>query len=97
MQITNWRKSSYCGEGNSCLNVARVPVDWQKSSYSAEAANCVGVVAPTPSVIKIRESDDPDIMLTTTPATLGIFIRAAKAGRFNHLTMMDARKATRSA
>ncbi|MFD8380565.1 DUF397 domain-containing protein [Streptomyces sp. NPDC059679] len=64
MQTIAWRTSSYCGEGESCLNVA----------------------APTPEAIKIRESDDPDIMLTTTPATLGVFIRTAKAGTFDHLT-----------
>lgn len=60
--------------------------DWQKSSFSAEAANCLCVAAPSPEAIKIRESDDPDIILTTTPATLGVFIRAAKAGQFDHLT-----------
>ncbi|MDX3231476.1 DUF397 domain-containing protein [Streptomyces sp. ME19-01-6] len=82
----NWQKSSYCGEGNSCVNIARVPADWRKSSHSAEAANCLNIAAPTPDAIKIRESDDPDVTLTATPATLGVFIRAAKEGGFDHLT-----------
>jgi hypothetical protein len=81
-----WQKSSYSAQGSNCVYVARMPISWQKSSYSAEAANCVGVAAPSPDVIKIRESDDPDITLTTTPATLGVFIRAAKEGGFDHLT-----------
>ncbi|MEU1790502.1 DUF397 domain-containing protein [Streptomyces sparsogenes] len=59
---------------------------WRKSSYSAQGSNCVYVAAPTPEDIKIRESDDPDVILTTTPATLGVFIRAAKAGRLDRLT-----------
>ncbi|MEU9792320.1 DUF397 domain-containing protein [Streptomyces sparsogenes] len=63
-----------------------MPVDWQKSSFSAEAANCLNIAAPASEAIKLRESDDPDVILTTTPATLGVFIRAAKAGRFDRLT-----------
>lgn len=85
MSAQVWQKSSYSQEGSACVYVARVPVDWQKSSYSGEAANCVNVAAPAPEAIKIRESDAPDTILTTTPATLSVFIRAAKAGRFDHL------------
>ncbi|ADI06256.1 hypothetical protein SBI_03135 [Streptomyces bingchenggensis BCW-1] len=68
------------------MNVARIAADWQKSSYSQEGSNCLNVAAPTPDIIKLRESDDPDIILTATPAALGVFIRAAKAGQFDHLT-----------
>ncbi|MEU1792431.1 DUF397 domain-containing protein [Streptomyces sparsogenes] len=85
MSAQAWQKSSYSQEGSACIYVARVPIDWQKSSFSAEAANCLNVAAPTPEAIKIRESDDPDVILATTPATLGFFIRAAKAGQFDHL------------
>ncbi|EFL22627.1 conserved hypothetical protein [Streptomyces himastatinicus ATCC 53653] len=60
--------------------------DWQKSSYCAQGANCVYVAAPAPHTIALRESDEPDIILTTTPATLGTFIRAAKAGAFDGFT-----------
>ncbi|ADI06665.1 hypothetical protein SBI_03544 [Streptomyces bingchenggensis BCW-1] len=63
MSTLAWQKSSYCAEGNSCLNLA---------------------VAPD-RTIRLRESEDPDITLTTTPAHLGTFIRAAKAGAFDHL------------
>ncbi|MFD8870035.1 DUF397 domain-containing protein [Streptomyces sp. NPDC059590] len=62
-----------------------MPIDWQSSSYCGEGNSCVNVATPTPDAVKIRESDDPDITLTTTPATLGVFIRAAKKGRFDHL------------
>ncbi|MEU0810377.1 DUF397 domain-containing protein [Streptomyces sp. NPDC005970] len=86
MSAQVWQKSSYSQEGSACVYVARVPVAWQKSSYSGEAANCVGVAASNRDIIKLRESDDPDIILTTTPATLGVFIRATKAGTFDHLT-----------
>ncbi|MDW6059299.1 DUF397 domain-containing protein [Streptomyces sp. FXJ1.4098] len=57
---------------------------WRKSSYSHEGSNCLYVSAPTSDAILIRESDDPDIILTTTPAALGVFIRTAKSGRFDH-------------
>jgi hypothetical protein len=59
--------------------------DWQKSSYSSQGANCLYVAARSPDVIKLRESDTPDVILITTPAGLHTFITAAKAGAFNHL------------
>lgn len=59
---------------------------WRKSSYSQQGANCVYVAAPASHTIALRESDEPDVILTTTPATLGTFIRAAKAGAFDGLT-----------
>lgn len=61
-------------------------LDWQKSSYSAEAANCVYVAAAGDGSIKIRESDDPDTVVTTTPDKLDAFIRGVKAGEFDHFT-----------
>ncbi|MEV0259959.1 DUF397 domain-containing protein [Streptomyces sp. NPDC050617] len=56
---------------------------WQKSSYSQEGSNCLYVAAAAPHIIKLRESDTPDVILTTTPTSLHAFIRAAKAGRYD--------------
>jgi hypothetical protein len=58
--------------------------DWQKSSYSGTAANCVYVAATDNGTIKLRESDNPNVIITTTPAKLRTFILAAKAGEFDH-------------
>ncbi|MGW7573237.1 DUF397 domain-containing protein [Streptomyces sp. NPDC054765] len=58
--------------------------DWQKSSYSAQGSNCLYVAAPDGQTIKLRESDDPDFILTTTPANLKAFILGVKAGEFDH-------------
>lgn len=86
MPTRDWRKSSYSAQGSNCVYIARVPVTWQKSSYSQGDANCLNVAAPISDIIKLRESDDPNVILTTTPATLGFFIHAAKLGEFDHLT-----------
>lgn len=86
MPAYDWQKSSFSAEAANCVYVTRIPIDWQKSSFSQEGSNCLNVAAPTPDAIKIRESDDPDVILTTTPTTLGVFIRAAKLGHFDHLT-----------
>ncbi|AEM82006.1 DUF397 domain-containing protein [Streptomyces violaceusniger] len=80
-----WQKSSYSAQGSNCIYVAKVPADWQKSSYSHEGSNCVYIAAPAPRAIALRESDEPDVILTTSPAALGTFIRAAKAGAFDRL------------
>ncbi|WP_413801850.1 DUF397 domain-containing protein [Streptomyces iranensis] len=81
-----WRKSSYSAQGSSCVYVAKLPADWQKSSHSQEGSACLNIAAPSPHTIALRESDEPDVILTTTPATLGTFIRAAKAGALDRLT-----------
>ncbi|MBI0377760.1 DUF397 domain-containing protein [Streptomyces albiflaviniger] len=59
--------------------------DWQKSSYSSTGNACVYVSAPDNATIRLRESDEPDTILTTTPNALGALIRSAKAGRLDHL------------
>ncbi|MEU9790580.1 DUF397 domain-containing protein [Streptomyces sparsogenes] len=60
------------------------PIRWQKSSFSETSGACVEL-AVVDSTIRLRESDDPDIVITTTPRPLGTLIRAIKAGDFDHL------------
>ncbi|WP_349307885.1 MULTISPECIES: DUF397 domain-containing protein [unclassified Streptomyces] len=59
---------------------------WQKSSYSAggEGNDCVELAA-TECLVHLRESDDPHVILTTTPAQLGAFLGGVKAGEYDHL------------
>jgi putative sterol carrier protein len=60
--------------------------NWQKSSYSPNAGNCVYVAAADDGTVKIRESDDPEVIVTTTPEKLKAFILGVKAGEFDHFT-----------
>lgn len=53
--------------------------DWQKSTYSPDGSNCVYIAAAPDNTIHLRESDDPDITLTTTPDRLHALIRTLKA------------------
>ncbi|AQW52436.1 DUF397 domain-containing protein [Streptomyces violaceusniger] len=56
---------------------------WQKSSFSeAAAANCVELAAIADG-IRIRESDEPDAVIRTTPVALGVLIRAIKTGHLD--------------
>lgn len=61
-------------------------VEWQKSSFSGghDGQACVELAAVN-GEIRLRESDQPDDVLTTTPARLAVFIRAVKAGAFDHV------------
>ncbi|MCG0288900.1 DUF397 domain-containing protein [Streptomyces sp. PSAA01] len=79
MPISDWRKSSYSGDSSNCINVA---ADWRKSTHSADAGNCVNVAASDRAVF-LRESDEPDVVLTVTPPALRAFIRAVRAGGFD--------------
>ncbi|AGP56053.1 DUF397 domain-containing protein [Streptomyces rapamycinicus] len=56
---------------------------WRKSSFSeGQGDNCVELAAAG-NGIRIRESDEPDAVVCTTPAALGVFIRAIQAGRLD--------------
>ncbi|MBA6441029.1 MULTISPECIES: DUF397 domain-containing protein [Streptomyces] len=57
------------------------PLQWRKSSFSTgDAANCVELAADSVGTPHLRESDDPEVVISTTPAALRAFLRAAKAG-----------------
>ncbi|GAA1321719.1 DUF397 domain-containing protein [Streptomyces sp. NBC_00378] len=61
-------------------------INWQKSSFSGADNNqsCIEL-APVDGSIKMRESDDPDIVVTTSVAKLRAFVLGVKAGEFDHL------------
>lgn len=54
--------------------------NWQKSSYSNEGANCVNVAAAPDGTLRLRESDDPDVILATTRSGLSALLESIKAG-----------------
>ncbi|MET7933991.1 DUF397 domain-containing protein [Streptomyces sp. NPDC005322] len=59
---------------------------WQKSSYSGEsdAHNCVEL-AHIPGAVLLRESDDPDVIIAITPASLRGLIERVKTGECDHM------------
>ncbi|MFJ9771480.1 DUF397 domain-containing protein [Kitasatospora sp. NPDC101157] len=56
---------------------------WQKSSYSGASDNCVEV-RQTSGLVELRESDDGEVIVRTAPGRFAVFLRAAKAGEFDH-------------
>ncbi|WP_308312437.1 DUF397 domain-containing protein [Streptomyces sp. ISL-11] len=64
------------------LRDSTVPTNnWQKSSYSHEGANCLYVASAGDGVIRLRESDAPDIILTATRPELDALVRSLRAGQ----------------
>ncbi|MCX4757509.1 DUF397 domain-containing protein [Kitasatospora purpeofusca] len=61
-------------------------LNWQKSSFSSESVNCINLAVAPGRSVKLRESDDPDVIITTTPDTLRALLRGIKEGEFDHLT-----------
>ncbi|WP_031517751.1 DUF397 domain-containing protein [Streptomyces sp. NRRL F-5123] len=53
---------------------------WQKSTYSNDSGDCVEVAATAGGTVLIRESDDPGVVLSTTPGALARFLQAIKRG-----------------
>jgi hypothetical protein len=58
-----------------------IPFAWQKSSYSSEAANCVNVAAAPDHTLRLRESDDPAVLLTASREAVAALLSAIKAER----------------
>ena len=55
----NFRKSSYSGHAQNCVEVAHIPAAFHKSSYSSDRIDCVEV-ADLPCGAAIRDSKHPD-------------------------------------
>ncbi|MFJ8021073.1 DUF397 domain-containing protein [Streptomyces sp. NPDC096311] len=49
-------------------------LNWQKSTYSEEASSCVYLATTPTGTILLRESDEPETILTTGPDQLGALI-----------------------
>ncbi|MFI9157752.1 DUF397 domain-containing protein [Kitasatospora aureofaciens] len=60
-------------------------LDWQKSSYSSESVNCVHLAIAPDLSVKLRESDEPDVVIGTSPDVLRALLLGVKAGEFDHL------------
>lgn len=59
---------------------------WQKSSFSgSNDGNSVELAPGDADLIHIRESLDPDAIVTTDRARLRAFVLGVKAGEFDHL------------
>ncbi|KUN75007.1 DUF397 domain-containing protein [Streptomyces griseoruber] len=58
---------------------------WQKSSYSGDSSNCVTVAASPTGSLHLRESDEPDIIVTTTTSGLHALIRGIKGAASEQL------------
>ncbi|MFD5258846.1 DUF397 domain-containing protein [Streptomyces bobili] len=58
-------------------------LDWQKSSYSGDGSNCVDVASSPAGTVHLRESDNPEVVLTTTAPRLHTFICALKERKWD--------------
>ncbi|MFE5582679.1 DUF397 domain-containing protein [Kitasatospora sp. NPDC056531] len=58
-------------------------LNWQRSSFSGEKTNCLEI-ASEGELVYIRESDNPDLVVTTTRTKLNAWILGAKDGEFDH-------------
>ncbi|MFJ4096931.1 DUF397 domain-containing protein [Kitasatospora sp. NPDC089913] len=56
---------------------------WQKSSFSGASNECVEVRIGS-GLVELRESDDGDTILRTTPAAFANLLRTIKADRLDH-------------
>jgi hypothetical protein len=59
-------------------------INWQKSSFSDEGAQCVEIARYSGAIL-MRESDDPNMVTTTSQSKFSAFIAGVKAGEFDHL------------
>jgi hypothetical protein len=60
-----WRKSSYSGNGNDCVEVAA----WRKASYSGNGGNCVEAGVAEVGRVLVRDTTDRAGGTLSFPAT----------------------------
>jgi hypothetical protein len=53
-------------------------IHWQKSTYSGDSSNCVYVAATPTGAVHLRESDEPEIVLSTTRDRMSALICTLK-------------------
>ncbi|MBA2948991.1 DUF397 domain-containing protein [Streptomyces himalayensis] len=53
---------------------------WQKSSFSSEASSCVYLATAPDTTLRLRESDEPDVVLRTSRDAMAALIAAVKTG-----------------
>ncbi|WP_338677339.1 DUF397 domain-containing protein [Streptomyces sp. SCSIO 30461] len=58
-------------------------IQWQKSSASTGGEQCLEL-AERDGDILVRESDDPEVIVKTSPEKLRAFIAGVKNGEFDH-------------
>ncbi|MFH8365432.1 DUF397 domain-containing protein [Streptomyces sp. NPDC018031] len=56
---------------------------WRQSTYCGGGGNNCVELATAEDGVALRESEIPGTVISTRPATLRAFLRAAKAGRFD--------------
>lgn len=68
MNELQFRKSSYSGHDENCVEVAPIPSNFRKSSYSGAGQDCVEVAPlPTPGAA-LRDSKHPSLGHLAFPA-----------------------------
>lgn len=76
-----FRKSSYSGQDQDCVEVAHIPAAFRKSSYSGVNGDCVEV-ADLPCGAAVRDSKHPDRGHLPFPAAeWDAFLTAARLPR----------------
>ncbi|GAA3191312.1 MULTISPECIES: DUF397 domain-containing protein [Streptomyces] len=59
-------------------------IKWQKSSFSGGGGEQCLETAISNGEILLRESDDPTVIVKTTPEKLAAFLLGVKNGEFDH-------------
>ncbi|MFG2404999.1 DUF397 domain-containing protein [Streptomyces brevispora] len=57
-------------------------IQWRKSSFSEQSGNCLELAVVGGDVL-VRESDDPGVVIRTTPEKLRAFLAGARDGEFD--------------
>ena len=56
--------------------------EWQKASYSAAHDDCIEV-RTVAGLVELRESDDGEVIVRTTPVKFAKFLQGVKDGEFD--------------
>ncbi len=80
-----FRKSSYSGQDQDCVEVAQIPANFHKSSYSGASENCVEVAQIPSTFRKSSYSGTGEDCVEVAELPCGAAVRDSKHPEAGHL------------
>lgn len=81
----NFRKSSYSGHAQNCVEVAQIPATFRKSSYSSDRVECVEVAHIPTTFRKSAHSGASENCVEVAELPCGAAVRDSKRPDAGHL------------
>jgi len=67
------------------VSTNRTPGEWSKASFSAGGVDCVETAILDDETVGIRDTENPDVVISVRRSAFAAFAKGVKAGEFDDL------------